>query len=89
MVSQGMEILFHEPGVYEDSYRLGKPDMAKVAEGLGAAVTTVKKPSDLSDAWPDVVRGANRGQPQVILAIVGRTAVPPYYNPPFWQGNID
>ena len=89
MVSQGMEVLFHEPGLYEDSYRLGKPDLAKVAEGLGAAVTMVNKPSDLADAWPDLVRGANRGRPQVILAIVDRTPAPPYYSPPFWQGNID
>lgn len=89
MVSQGMEVLFHEPGLYDHSYRLGKPDLAKVAEGLGAAVTMVNKPSDLSAAWPDVVRGANRGLPQVILAIVDRTAAPPYYSPPFWQGNVD
>ena len=89
MVSQGMEVMFHQPGAYEDTYRLGKPDLAKVAEGLGAVVTMVNKPSDLIDAWPEVIKGANSGRPQVILAIVDKTAAPPYYSAPFWQGNID
>jgi acetolactate synthase-1/2/3 large subunit len=87
MVSQGMEMVF--PGEhYDKDYLLGKPDLAKVAEGLGAEAIVVNKPADLTTAWPKVVSGAKNGRPQVILAMIDRTAAPPYWSPPYWQKNL-
>ena len=88
MVSQGMEMLFPKEN-YDHDYRLGNPDLAKVAEGLGAEVVAVDSPAVLKDAWPKVVSGAKSGRPQVILANVNRTAAPPYWSAPYWQSTID
>jgi acetolactate synthase-1/2/3 large subunit len=89
MVAQGMEMLFHKDGSYDEAYRLGKPDLAKVAEGLGAEVVVVNRPADLREAWPGVVSGANAGRPQVILAKIDKAAAPPYWSPPYWQAKVD
>lgn len=88
MVSQGMEMVF--PGEhYDKDYLLGKPDLAKVAEGLGAEVIVVNKPADLTTAWPKVVSSATNGRPQVILAMIDKAAAPPYWSPPYWQKLVD
>ena len=89
MVAQGMKMLFPEDGSYEDAYRLGKPDLRKVAEGLGADAIEIDRPADLRDAWPRVVEGAQSGRPQVIVTHVDPTAAPPYWSAPYWQLKVD
>ncbi|HET9538796.1 MAG TPA: thiamine pyrophosphate-binding protein [Mesorhizobium sp.] len=88
MVAQGMAMLFKDSG-YDEAYSLGKPDIAKVAEGLGADVVDVNKPADLQKVWPNVVGRANGGRPQVIVAHVDPKAAPPYWSPPYWQKTVD
>ena len=89
MVAQGMEMMFPNDGSYDAAYRLGKPDLKKVAEGLGADAVEVNKPADLRNAWPKVVEGAKSGRPQVILARVDPKSAPPYWSAPYWQATID
>jgi acetolactate synthase-1/2/3 large subunit len=89
MVSQGMEMMFPKDPSYDNDYRLGKPDLAKVAAGLGADVTVVNKPADLSAAWANVMSGAKAGRPQVVLAMIDRNAEPPYWTKPYWQPVAD
>ena len=89
MVSQGMEMMFPNDPSYDTDYRLGKPDLAKVAAGLGADVAVVNKPADLREAWPKVLSGAKAGRPQVVLAMIDRTAEPPYWTKPYWQAVAD
>ena len=81
-------MLFKDSG-YDEAYSLGKPDIAKVAEGLGADVVDVNKPADLQKVWPNVVGRANSGRPQVIVAHVDPKAAPPYWSPPYWQKTVD
>jgi acetolactate synthase-1/2/3 large subunit len=89
MVSQGMEMMFPKDPSYDNDYRLGKADLAKVAAGLGADVTVVNKPADLTAAWPNVTNGAKAGRPQVVLAMIDKTAEPPYWTKPYWQAVAD
>ena len=82
MVSQGMNTFLPDAVPY--SYPLGKPDLCKVAEGLGADGHEVKEPADFAPAWEAAVRGAAVGRPQVIIAKVDPKAAPPYWDPPYW-----
>ena len=82
MVSQGMNTFLPDAVPY--SYPLGKPDLCKVAEGLGADGHEVKEPADFAPAWEAAVRGAAVGRPQVIIAKLDPKAAPPYWDPPYW-----
>jgi len=82
MVSQGMNTFLPDTVPY--SYPLGKPDLCKVAEGLGADGHEVKEPADFAPAWEAAVRGAAVGRPQVIIAKLDPKAAPPYWDPPYW-----
>jgi acetolactate synthase-1/2/3 large subunit len=83
MVSQGMNFFLKDPVPY--SYPLGKPDLCKVAEGLGAEAYEVKQPADFAEAWKKAVSGAAARRPQVIVAKVDPKAAPPYWDPPYWS----
>lgn len=84
MVSQGMEHFYPDktnPGVWTELYELGNPDIAGFASSLGAEAYTVNSPQDLENVLPTVLNRANNdGVPQVIIANIDRTAIPPYYN---------
>ncbi len=85
MVTQGQEQYFpdkKDPDIWEKLYSLGNPDIAKIAEGLGADAYTVNSTAELKKLLPKILKSANKGRkPQVIVANINRTRVPPYYNP--------
>jgi acetolactate synthase I/II/III large subunit len=87
MVSQGMNTFLPDPTPY--SYPLGKPDLRKVAEGLGADAYDVREPADFAPAWEAALRGAAAWRPQVIVAKLDPKPAPPYWSPPFWQKTVD
>jgi acetolactate synthase-1/2/3 large subunit len=79
MVSQGMGIILKEPDVYRHYYQLGNPDIAKMAEGLGADAYTVSTAADFEAAFLKAIAGGRAGRPQVIAVQEERSAVPPFY----------
>jgi acetolactate synthase-1/2/3 large subunit len=85
MVSQGMNHFAPDktqPAVWDKMYELGNPDLALFARSLGADAYTISSPKELETLMPDVLKRANKGHvPQVIIAHINTTSVPPYYNP--------
>ena len=85
MVSQGQEQYFpdkKDPGIWTALYALGNPDIAKVAEGFGADAYTISSTAEWEKLLPKIVKAADKNQkPQVIVANINTTRVPPYYNP--------
>jgi len=85
MVSQGMNFFAPDtkkPGIWEELYELGKPDLAMYAKSLGAEAYTINSPAELEKIMPTVLKKADKDQvPQVIIANINRKPVPPYYNP--------
>jgi acetolactate synthase-1/2/3 large subunit len=83
MVTQGMDhFKGGEPAIWRELYSLGKPDLAKYSEGLGADAYTVSDPEEFRTALRRALKGANENKrPQVIVAEINRAAEPPYYNP--------
>ena len=68
MVSQGENYFFPDPTVWPKMYRLGTPDLAKFAEGLGADAYTVSSPAELAALMPRVIIKAGvETKPQVIV----------------------
>jgi acetolactate synthase I/II/III large subunit len=83
MVSQGENYFFPDPTVWPHMYRLGTPDLAKFAEGLGADSYTIDSPAQLAALMPQAIAKANQdARPQVIVAEIDRSAVSPYFYPP-------
>lgn len=82
MVTQGMNRFLPDSTPF--AYPLGKPDLRKVAEGLGAGAYDVAQADDFVPAWNAALTGAARGQPQVIVVKVDPQAAPPYWDPPYW-----
>ena len=87
MVSQGQAHFFpdpKDPDVWDTLYRLGRPDLARYAEGLGADAYEVASPEELERLLPTVLERADReGRPQVIVAGIDASLVPPYYTPAY------
>lgn len=85
MVSQGMAHFAPDakkPGIWENLYELGNPDLAMFAKSLGADAYTINSPKELEKVMPKVLIRANQDHvPQVIIANINRKPVPPYYNP--------
>ena len=85
MVSQGMAHFAPDakkPGIWENLYELGNPDLAMFAKSLGADAYTINSPKELEKVMPKVLSRANKDHvPQVIIANINRKPVPPYYNP--------
>jgi acetolactate synthase-1/2/3 large subunit len=80
MVSQGINEVFPDPAVWHDYYKIGAPDVAKIAEGLGAAAYAVHSPADMRRVFPTALRNADaHKQPQVIVAHINTDEIPPYY----------
>ena len=83
MVSQGENYYFPDPTVWPKMYRLGTPDLAKFAEGLGADAYTIHSPAELAALMPQIIAKANSdGKPQVIVAEIDSAALSPYFYPP-------
>jgi acetolactate synthase-1/2/3 large subunit len=89
MVSQGMDRIFKAPGGYDADYRLGTTDLRKVAEGLGADAHDLHRPEDLRAAWPDVLRGAAAGRPQLLVAHIDTKAAPPFWIAPYASPQLE
>lgn len=85
MVSQGMNYQFPNPShpdYWKDYYAIGRPDLARFAEGLGAEVYSVHSPADMRTSFPKAIaRAESQKRPQVILAHINTSAIPPYYPP--------
>jgi len=80
MVSQGMEGLFESP-TWAGYYKLGAPDLAKVAEGFGANAVAIKPdqgPREFRAALRTALERAQAGEPQVIVAHIDTGPSPPY-----------
>lgn len=87
MVSQGMESLFDSPS-WRGYYRLGSPDLAKFAEGLGAHAVTVPASSGPHEfrAWLETaLRDSQHGKPQVIVVQIDKDVAPPFGWPKLTQ----
>ena len=85
MVAQGMAAYFPDPvdkDVWKDYYKLGNPDLVKVAEGFGADAYLVHTPADLRDALGRAIKGGQQGRPQVIVVREDPSARPPFKFPP-------
>lgn len=86
MVTQGQAHFFPDatdPAVWAEEYQLGSPDLVRYAEGLGADAVEICSPAEAKPALESAIRQANeRGKPQVIVARVNPTAIPPYYQKP-------
>lgn len=85
MVSQGLSVVYKDvdPAVWHKMFNLGSPDLVAFATGLGADAVAIDRPAQLAVALKAALAGARVGRPQVIVAKVDRTAVPPYYTPPY------
>ena len=83
MVSQGENFFFPDPTVWPKVYSLGAPDLAKLAEGLGADAYTIGSPAELAALMPQVIAKADADRkPQVIVAQIDTSALSPYFYPP-------
>ena len=86
MVTQGMAELTDQYPKSEPSwhgyYNLGQPDLAKFSEGLGADAYTISRdegPAAMKTALTTALRKAREhNKPQVIVAHIDTTAMPPY-----------
>jgi acetolactate synthase-1/2/3 large subunit len=79
MVSQGMEHYFPRPG-WQNYYQLGKPNLAKFAQSLGATAYEIDRPNKFRAAFARAVKAATTNKkPQVIIAHLNTDEVPPYY----------
>ena len=85
MVSQGMAQFFPDhadPGVWNELYEVGSPDLVKYSEGLGADAYAVDEPDELKKLIPFILEKANQAnKPQVVIVNIDPKPVPPYYNP--------
>lgn len=83
MVSQGMQYLYPDPNdVWNHLYRLGKPDLVKFAEGLGADAYHINSSAELEAIMPGVLDKANaKNRPQVVVAKINQKSLNPYFPP--------
>jgi acetolactate synthase-1/2/3 large subunit len=82
MVSQGMNQVFGgpDPSFWHDYYQIGAPDLVCFAQALGADAYSVHSPEDMRQAFPLAIeRAREERRPQVIVAHIDTSEVPPYY----------
>ncbi|MGH7620265.1 MAG: Rid family detoxifying hydrolase, partial [Gemmatimonadaceae bacterium] len=84
MVSQGMNQFFPDAsGGWTHYYNIGKPDLARYAQALGADAYNVSSVEDMRRALPAAIRASELGRkPQVIVVHIDTTQVPPFYQDP-------
>ncbi|RTL29758.1 MAG: thiamine pyrophosphate-binding protein [Burkholderiales bacterium] len=82
MVSQGMAQLLPPAKQWDDYYKLGQPDLAKFAEGLGARAVTIAHDQGTAafrEALKHALEDAHKHQrPNVIVARINTQVAPPY-----------
>lgn len=82
MVSQGMAVLYPPASEWNGYYKLGSPDLAKVAVGLGADAYTITReqgPEDFAAALKKAITAARTSKkPQVIDVHIDVTPAPNY-----------
>jgi acetolactate synthase-1/2/3 large subunit len=79
MVSQGMNHYYPSPD-WQGYYHIGNADLVKFAESLGATAYAVSSPAEFRQAFSQAAAQADATRkPQVIVACINRTEVPPYY----------
>jgi acetolactate synthase-1/2/3 large subunit len=82
MVSQGMADLLPPASQWDGYYKLGAPDLAMFAQGLGARAVTVTHEQGTDafrQALADALVAADRDrQPQVIVVRINTQVAPPY-----------
>lgn len=82
MVSQGMAQLLPPAAQWDDYYQLGRPDLAKFAQGLGAHAVTIARDQG-TQAFRDALKHAladadQHHRPQVIVVRINTQVAPPY-----------
>ncbi|MCK9685006.1 thiamine pyrophosphate-binding protein [Scleromatobacter humisilvae] len=84
MVSQGMNAFFpSKTGQWRDYYALGKPDLARFAQALGANTFEVNDADAMQRALSGAIDAARTNKvPQVIVVHIDTTQIPPYYQDP-------
>ncbi|HEY7423509.1 MAG TPA: thiamine pyrophosphate-binding protein [Gemmataceae bacterium] len=81
MVSQGMGHYFPRPG-WKNYYQIGKPNLAKFAQSLGATAYGIDSPAQFRRSFSRAVKAAKtKKKPQVIIAHHDTKEIPPYYPP--------
>ncbi|CAH0350829.1 thiamine pyrophosphate-binding protein [Aquabacterium sp. CECT 9606] len=82
MVSQGMAQLLPPAAAWTDYYQLGRPDLVKFAEGLGAQAVAIgpdQGTSALAEALSNALASAQSNRrPQVIVVHIDTKPAPPY-----------
>lgn len=82
MVAQGMQAFFPNQGPWNDLYTLGSPDLAAAARAYGADAYDLHSPADAIEAFATALTLAHENnRPQVIVAHIDTTEIPPYYPP--------
>lgn len=83
MVSQGMNVFFPDAEAWNRYYDLGAPDLVRYSEGLGADACRVTSPAEMDAAFTRAILAADaERKPQVIVAEIDRSEIPPYYQKP-------
>ncbi len=84
MVSQGMNQFFPDAsGGWNDYYALGKPDIARYAQALGAEAYNVSSVEDMQHALGAALRASALDvKPQVIVVHIDAQQIPPFYQDP-------
>ena len=83
MVSQGMANFFPDPsnsGDWKGYYDIGKPDLVRFSESLGADSLFVASLSDFRTSFPEALgRARTLKKPQVLVVKIDVEQIPPYY----------
>ncbi|HEV7672121.1 MAG TPA: thiamine pyrophosphate-dependent enzyme [Thermoanaerobaculia bacterium] len=80
MVSQGMNYLHPQTSGWPEAYRLGRADIVQFAAALGADTYPVRTVDEAREALRQAQeRAASQRKPQVIVASIDRSEMPPYY----------
>ncbi len=83
MVSQGMSYLHPQTPGWTEAYRLGRADIVQFAASLGADTYPVHTVDEAREALRLAQeRATSERKPQVIVAAIDRSEVPPYYPTP-------
>lgn len=79
-ISQYMQEFSTDDSPWQGYYKLGKPDLVKFAEGLGADAYSVYNPQEMKQVFAQAIESANtKHKPQVIVAFINTQEVPPWH----------
>nr|WP_255512228.1 thiamine pyrophosphate-binding protein [Planktothrix sp. FACHB-1355] len=80
MISQAMNQYFPEPSVWKNYYQLGKPDLVKFAEGLGADAYEVRTQAEMRLVFAEALSKADtNNKPQAIVVYINTEEIPPWF----------